>query len=90
MSQTFCDHIGATYGIEAENLAVIDPERRRGGFAATWVHDYAPNIRALVLASPAFKVKLYVPCRPPGPGVDAALSRQLFRQQLRQGQVPQP
>jgi esterase/lipase len=29
--------------------------------AATWVHDYAPSIRALVLASPAFDVKLYVP-----------------------------
>ncbi|MDQ6432785.1 bifunctional alpha/beta hydrolase/class I SAM-dependent methyltransferase [Mesorhizobium sp. LHD-90] len=29
--------------------------------AATWVHDYAPKIRALVLASPAFSVKLYVP-----------------------------
>lgn len=29
--------------------------------AATWVHDYAPKIRALVLAAPAFSVKLYVP-----------------------------
>lgn len=29
--------------------------------AAAWVHDYAPDIRALVLASPAFSVKLYVP-----------------------------
>jgi alpha-beta hydrolase superfamily lysophospholipase len=29
--------------------------------AATWVHDYAPKIRGLVLASPAFKVKLYFP-----------------------------
>ncbi|AYN26028.1 alpha/beta fold hydrolase [Buttiauxella sp. 3AFRM03] len=29
--------------------------------AATWAHDYAPPIRGLVLASPAFKVKLYVP-----------------------------
>ncbi|TIS88641.1 MAG: alpha/beta fold hydrolase [Mesorhizobium sp.] len=29
--------------------------------AAAWVHDYAPEIRALVLASPAFSVKLYVP-----------------------------
>ena len=28
---------------------------------ATWVHDYAPKIRCMVLASPAFKVKLYVP-----------------------------
>ncbi|RWD03290.1 MAG: alpha/beta fold hydrolase [Mesorhizobium sp.] len=29
--------------------------------AAAWVHDYAPDIRALVVASPAFSVKLYVP-----------------------------
>lgn len=28
---------------------------------ATWVHDYAPKIRGMILASPAFKVKLYVP-----------------------------
>ena len=33
---------------------------------ATWVHDYAPAIRGLVLASPAFKVKLYVPLARPG------------------------
>ncbi len=30
------------------------------------VHDYAPSIRALVLASPAFSVKLYVPLAIPG------------------------
>jgi alpha-beta hydrolase superfamily lysophospholipase len=35
--------------------------------AVTWVHDYAP-IRCLVLASPAFKVKLYVPFARPGCG----------------------
>ncbi|RFU90972.1 MULTISPECIES: bifunctional alpha/beta hydrolase/class I SAM-dependent methyltransferase [Citrobacter] len=34
--------------------------------AATWAHDYAPSIRGLVLASPAFKVKLYVPFARPG------------------------
>lgn len=28
---------------------------------ATWVHDYAPKIRGMVLASPAFRVKLYMP-----------------------------
>ncbi|WP_428339029.1 bifunctional alpha/beta hydrolase/class I SAM-dependent methyltransferase [Mesorhizobium amorphae] len=28
---------------------------------AAWVHDYAPDIRAMVAASPAFSVKLYVP-----------------------------
>jgi alpha-beta hydrolase superfamily lysophospholipase len=33
---------------------------------ATWAHDYAPGIRCMVLASPAFKVKLYVPFARPG------------------------
>ncbi|WP_312829609.1 alpha/beta hydrolase, partial [Pantoea anthophila] len=28
---------------------------------ATWVHDYAPKIRGMMLASPAFRVKLYMP-----------------------------
>jgi hypothetical protein len=28
---------------------------------AAWAHDYAPRVRGLTLASPAFKVKLYVP-----------------------------
>ncbi|PHX45883.1 hypothetical protein AO284_15085, partial [Pseudomonas sp. NZIPFR-PS2] len=63
--QTFCDHIGATYGIEEENFAVI-AQSVGAVIAATWVHDYAPKIRALVLASPAFKVKLYVPFARPG------------------------
>src|SRR5205807_2367309 len=26
-----------------------------------WVHDYAPPVRALILATPAFRVKLYIP-----------------------------
>ena len=29
--------------------------------AAAWVHDYAPRVRAMVLATPALRVKLYVP-----------------------------
>ena len=33
---------------------------------AAWVHDYAPRLRCMVLASPAFKVKLYVPFARPG------------------------
>ena len=37
--------------------------------AAAWAHDYAPNIRSLVLASPAFKVKLYVPFARAGLGL---------------------
>jgi alpha-beta hydrolase superfamily lysophospholipase/SAM-dependent methyltransferase len=33
--------------------------------AAAWVHDYAPTIRGLILATPAFRVKLYVPMAVP-------------------------
>lgn len=58
--QSFCDHLSASYQIDQENMAVI-AQSVGAVIAATWVHDYAPGIRALVLASPAFKVKLYVP-----------------------------
>ncbi|CAN7336825.1 bifunctional alpha/beta hydrolase/class I SAM-dependent methyltransferase [Pseudomonas umsongensis] len=58
--QTFCEHLSATYRILEENLAVI-AQSVGAVIVATWAHDYAPRIRALVLASPAFKVKLYVP-----------------------------
>ncbi|WP_248805611.1 bifunctional alpha/beta hydrolase/class I SAM-dependent methyltransferase [Pseudomonas sp. MWU13-2100] len=63
--QTFCDHLGATFAIAEENIAVV-AQSVGAVIVATWVHDYAPKIRALVLASPAFKVKLYVPFARPG------------------------
>lgn len=58
--QTLMAHIQQQYGISESNIAVI-AQSVGAVLAASWVHDYAPNIRALVLASPAFKVKLYVP-----------------------------
>ena len=63
--QTFVDHLSATFGIAEENMAVV-AQSVGAVIAATWAHDYAPKIRALVLASPAFKVKLYVPFARPG------------------------
>ncbi|OGA43551.1 MAG: hypothetical protein A3G24_03805 [Betaproteobacteria bacterium RIFCSPLOWO2_12_FULL_62_13] len=48
------------YGIGVENIAVI--AQSVGAVLVTaWAHDYAPRVRCLVLAAPAFKVKLYVP-----------------------------
>lgn len=58
--QTFVDHITETHGIAIEDMAVV-AQSVGAVLAATWVHDYAPQIRSLTLASPAFKVKLYVP-----------------------------
>jgi alpha-beta hydrolase superfamily lysophospholipase/SAM-dependent methyltransferase len=58
--QTFAEHVGRAHGFPLPSIAVI-AQSVGAVLAATWVHDYAPPIRALVLASPAFRVKLYVP-----------------------------
>ena len=58
--QTFVDHITANYGFKEEDMAII-AQSVGAVLVSTWVHDYAPKIRSMVLASPAFKVKLYVP-----------------------------
>jgi alpha-beta hydrolase superfamily lysophospholipase/SAM-dependent methyltransferase len=58
--QSFVDHIGMEYGIAPEDMAVV-AQSVGAVLVSAWAHDYAPKIRAMVLASPAFKVKLYVP-----------------------------
>jgi alpha-beta hydrolase superfamily lysophospholipase/SAM-dependent methyltransferase len=63
--QTFVEHIEVEHGFAQESLAVV-AQSVGAVLAATWVHDYAPNIRVLSLASPAFRVKLYVPFARPG------------------------
>ncbi len=63
--QSFIDHIAAAYGIAVEDMAVI-AQSVGAVYVSTWAHDYAPRIRCMVLASPAFKVKLYVPFARPG------------------------
>jgi alpha-beta hydrolase superfamily lysophospholipase/SAM-dependent methyltransferase len=56
----FVRHIAEAFGIPVENIAVI-AQSVGAVLVAAWVHDYAPKIRCMVLASPAFQVKLYVP-----------------------------
>ncbi len=56
----FIRHIQNEYGIKPENICVI-AQSVGAVLVSTWLHDYAPKIRCSVLASPAFKVKLYVP-----------------------------
>ena len=53
-------HLVAAHGIDLRDTIVI--AHSLGAVIATaWVHDYAPPIRGLILATPAFRVKLYVP-----------------------------
>ena len=56
----FVSHICNEAKVSIDQIAVV--AQSVGAVLATaWVHDYAPDIRALVLASPAFDIKLYVP-----------------------------
>ena len=65
---TFIRHIAAEYGLRMENIAVI-AQSVGAVLISTWAHDYAPRVRCLVLAAPAFKVKLYVPFARAGLGL---------------------
>ncbi len=56
----FVAWIGNHHGIAVEQTALV-AQSVGAVIAATWVHDFAPRLRALVLASPAFRVKLYAP-----------------------------
>lgn len=61
----FVEHAAAEAGCAVEDVAVI-AQSVGAVLVSTWLHDYAPRIRCAVLASPAFKVKLYVPFARPG------------------------
>lgn len=56
----FIQHISGVFKIAVNDMAVLG-QSVGSVLVATWVHDYAPPIRCMVLASPAFSVKLYVP-----------------------------
>ena len=61
----FVRHLTETYHHHVENLIVL-AQSVGAVTVATWVHDYAPKIRAMVLAAPALEIKLYVPLAIPG------------------------
>jgi alpha-beta hydrolase superfamily lysophospholipase/SAM-dependent methyltransferase len=56
----FARKISEQYGIALGNTIVLAHSLAAVNVAA-WVHDYAPPIRAMILATAAFHVKLYVP-----------------------------
>lgn len=64
----FVHYVSEQYQIPLENIIVIG-QSVGAVLVSTWVHDYAPKIRGMVLASPAFKVKLYVPFARTGLGL---------------------
>jgi alpha-beta hydrolase superfamily lysophospholipase len=61
----FVRHVSETYRMPLEKMIVLG-HSVGAVIVATWVHDYAPLIRALILATPALRIKLYVPLAIPG------------------------
>jgi alpha-beta hydrolase superfamily lysophospholipase/SAM-dependent methyltransferase len=57
---TFVRHVSQTHGVAIEDMVVVG-HSVGAVTVASWVHDFAPRIRAMVLVTPALKVKLYVP-----------------------------
>ena len=56
----FMRFISREYEIRIEEMIALG--HSVGAVAlAGWVHDYAPPLRAMILATPAFRVKLYIP-----------------------------
>jgi len=73
----FVRHICKQHEVEIRDVAVIG-HSVGAVVAAAWVHDYAPPIRSLVLVTPAFRIKLYVPFAIPGLRLLARLTKSAF------------
>lgn len=56
----FVRHVSERHGFALKDMIVLAHSVGAVSVAA-WVHDYAPPIRAMILATPAFRVRLYVP-----------------------------
>lgn len=75
--ESFVRHVSREYGIAVENIGVV-AQSVGAVLVSTWAHDYAPRVRCLVLAAPAFKVKLYVPFARAGLGLAYRLFGNFF------------
>ena len=61
---SFVVHIALTHGIAVENMVIVG-NSVGAVIAATWLHDYAPRVRGVIMAAAAFDIKLYVPLAKP-------------------------
>ena len=56
----FVRHVAGQYGFDYQNIAIL-AHSVGSVLVSTWIHDYAPPVRAVVLGSPALRIRLYVP-----------------------------
>lgn len=59
-AELFVRYLSETEGVPIDQIAVVG-QSVGAAIVATWIHDYAPRLRAAVLATPAFRIRLYLP-----------------------------
>ncbi|WP_127956641.1 bifunctional alpha/beta hydrolase/class I SAM-dependent methyltransferase [Serratia microhaemolytica] len=74
---TFVNHLCEQYGFTSSDILVV-ANSVGAVVAATWLHDYAPRIRGVIMAAAAFHIKLYVPLAKPALRVMSTFKPNLF------------
>jgi alpha-beta hydrolase superfamily lysophospholipase len=59
-AELFIRHLSETERVPMDQIAVVG-HSVGAAIVAAWIHDYAPRLRAAVLATPAFRIRLYLP-----------------------------
>jgi alpha-beta hydrolase superfamily lysophospholipase/SAM-dependent methyltransferase len=59
-AELFVRHLSEIERVPMEQIAVVG-HSVGAAIVAAWIHDYAPRVRAAVLATPAFRIRLYLP-----------------------------
>ncbi|WP_429220209.1 bifunctional alpha/beta hydrolase/class I SAM-dependent methyltransferase [Aeromonas veronii] len=74
---SFVSHLCGKYGFTKNEILVV-ANSVGAVVAATWLHDYAPQIRGVIMAAAAFSIKLYVPFAKPALRLMRAVKPDLF------------
>ena len=74
---TFINHIQTRHGIATEDMLIV-ANSVGAVIAATWLHDYAPRVRGVVMAAAAFDINLYVPLAKPALRLATCFKPDLF------------
>jgi alpha-beta hydrolase superfamily lysophospholipase/SAM-dependent methyltransferase len=59
-AELFIRHLSEIERVPMDQIAVVG-HSVGAAIVAAWLHDYAPCVRAAVLATPAFRIRLYLP-----------------------------
>lgn len=73
----FIQHIYYRYGISPSNMLIV-ANSVGAVIAATWLHDYAPKVRGVIMAAAAFDINLYVPLAKPALRLATCFKPDLF------------